>query len=98
MYDSRPGLNSQRLVRLMQQAIERCQLQLDNLTVLTEAATGAYAVTPVIAAIAGAKKVFAIARSSRYGTLEQVASPNTGTSRNCRGKRSPGIYHRKNRR
>lgn len=72
MYDSRPGLNSQRLVRLIQQAIERCELQLDNLTVLTEAATGAYAVTPVIAAIAGAKKVFAIARSSRYGTLEEV--------------------------
>lgn len=72
MYDSRPGLNSQRLVRLIQQAIELCELQLDNLTVLTEAATGAYAVTPVIAAMAGAKKVFAIARSSRYGTLEQV--------------------------
>ncbi|RCJ18243.1 hypothetical protein A6770_06625 [Nostoc minutum NIES-26] len=72
MYDSRPGLNSHRLVRLIQQAIGRCELQLDNLTVLTEAATGAYAVTPVVAAIAGAKKVFAIARSSRYGTLEQV--------------------------
>lgn len=72
MYDSRPGLNSHRLVRLIQQAIERCQLQLNDLTVLTEAATGAYAVTPVVAAIAGAKKVFAIARSSRYGTLEQV--------------------------
>ncbi|MFN6572164.1 hypothetical protein [Dendronalium sp. ChiSLP03b] len=72
MYDSRPGLNSHRLVRLIQQAIQRCELQLDNLTVLTEAATGAYAVTPVVAAIAGAKKVFAIARSSRYGTLEQV--------------------------
>lgn len=72
MYDSRPGLNSHRLVRLIQQAIERCQLQLNDLTVLTEAATGAYAVTPVVAAIAGAKKVFAIARSSCYGTLEQV--------------------------
>ncbi|MBH8576327.1 hypothetical protein I8752_25715 [Nostocaceae cyanobacterium CENA369] len=72
MYDSRPGLNSHRLVRLIQQAIGRCELQLDNLTVFTEAATGAYAVTPVVAAIAGAKKVFAIARSSRYGTLEQI--------------------------
>ncbi|WGV24087.1 hypothetical protein [Halotia branconii] len=72
MYDTRPGLNSQRLVSLMQQAVQRCELQLDNLILLTEAATGAYAVTPVIAAIAGAKKVFAIARSSRYGTLEEV--------------------------
>ncbi len=72
MYDTRPGLNSQRLVSLIQQAVQRCELQLDNLIVLTEAATGAYAVTPVVAAIAGAKKVFAIARSSRYGTLEEV--------------------------
>ncbi|WP_341524665.1 hypothetical protein WKK05_18715 [Nostoc sp. UHCC 0302] len=72
MYDTRPGLNSQRLVSLMQQAVKRCELQLDNLIILTEAATGAYAVTPIIAAIAGAKKVFAIARSSRYGTLEEV--------------------------
>lgn len=72
MYDTRPGLNSQRLVSLMQQAVKRCELQLDNLIIFTEAATGAYAVTPIIAAIAGAKKVFAIARSSRYGTLEEV--------------------------
>jgi len=72
MYDSRPGLNPQRLIRLIQQAIERCDLQLDKLTVLTEAATGAYAVTPIVAAIAGAKKVFALTRSSRYGTLEAV--------------------------
>lgn len=72
MSDTRPGLNPQRLVNLMQQAVERCNLQLDNLTVLTEAATGAYVVTPVLTAIAGAKKVFALTRSSRYGTVEEV--------------------------
>lgn len=72
MLDTRPGLNPRRLVNLMQQAIERCHLQLDDAIVLTEAATGAYAVTPVIAAMAGSPKVFALARSSRYGSLEEV--------------------------
>lgn len=74
MHDNRPGLNPYRLVTLMKQAIERCNLQLQNAIVLTEAATGAYAVTPVIAAMAGAKKVFALTRSSRYGTFEEVVA------------------------
>ncbi|MEA5604942.1 hypothetical protein [Nostoc sp. UHCC 0252] len=72
MSDTRPGLNPHRLVSLMSQAVERCNLQLQNAIVLTEAATGAYAVTPVVAAIAGAKKVFALTRTTRYGTVEQV--------------------------
>lgn len=72
MSDRRPGLNPYRLVALMRQAIERCDLQLHNTTVLTEAATGAYAVTPVIAAMAGAKKVIALTQNSRYGTIEDV--------------------------
>jgi hypothetical protein len=67
-----PGFNPQRLVTLMQDAIGRCELQLHEKTVLTEAATGAYAVTPVLAAMAGAKKVFAIAQNSRYGTVKEV--------------------------
>jgi hypothetical protein len=72
MSDSRPGLNSQRLVNLMQQSIKRCDLQLQQATILTEAATGAYVVTPVLAAMAGAEKVYAISRSTRYGSAEQV--------------------------
>lgn len=72
MSDRRIGLNPHRLVALMRQAIERCNLQLYDTTVLTEAATGAYAVTPVIAAMAGAKKVIALTKNSRYGTIEDV--------------------------
>ena len=72
MTDTRPGLNPHRLVTLIQQAIKRCDLQLQNAIILTEAATGAYATTPVIAAIAGAKKVFAITRNSRYGSVDEV--------------------------
>lgn len=72
MSDNRPGLNSYRLVSLMRQAIERCNLQLQNAIVFTEGATGAYAVTPVIAAMSGAAHVFVIVRGGRYGTAEQV--------------------------
>jgi hypothetical protein len=72
MSDSRPGLNPQRLITLIRQSVQRCDLHLQNLTILTEAATGAYVVTPVIAAIAGAAKVFAIVRGSRYGSVEEV--------------------------
>ena len=64
-----PGLDGRRLVRLMTAAIERCQLDLAGQVVLTEAATGAYAVTPVLAALAGAQ-VCALAAATRlcHGT------------------------------
>ena len=68
-----PGLHPDRLIRLMKQAIQRCQLDLSGLTVLTEAATGAYVVTPVIAAMAGASRVFAIAKDTRFGSAREAA-------------------------
>ena len=69
--DNRPGLNPRRLVYLMQEAVRRCELDLRGVTVLTEAATGAYVVTPVLAAMAGAD-VYAVTRTTRYGTVEEV--------------------------
>lgn len=50
----------ERVRRLIPEAIERFELDLSGLTVLTEAATNFYALTPVIAAVAGAEKVFAV--------------------------------------
>jgi hypothetical protein len=70
--DQRPGLNPRRLLSLIEASIERCRLDLSNKVVLTEAATGAYVVTPVIAAIAGAKQVYALTRDTCYGTLDEV--------------------------
>lgn len=58
-----------RLVALMERTIAATGLDLSGLTVLTEAATGAYAVTPVIAALAGAARVHAVARPSRHGSV-----------------------------
>lgn len=78
MTEGRPGLNPARLVRLMQAAIEDCQLRLVDLTVLTEAATAAYAVTPVLAALAGADRVFALASPTRYGSAEEAARATLG--------------------
>ena len=67
-----PGYEPARLVRLMREAIQRCELDLRGSVVLTEAAIGAYVVTPILAAMAGAECVFAVTRSTRYGSIDQV--------------------------
>jgi hypothetical protein len=69
--DIRPGLNPRRLMRLMQTAIERCDLDLTGLTVLTEAASGPYVVTPVLAAMAGAN-VYALAADNGYSSSDEI--------------------------
>jgi len=66
-----PGLNPPRLIRLMKAAIERCQLDLNGRKVLTEAANGAYVVTPVLAAMAGAQ-VSALAAATSYATADEL--------------------------
>jgi hypothetical protein len=66
-----PGLEPRRLVRLMGTAIERCRLDLTGLAILTEAASGSYIVTPVLAAMAGGT-VYALAASTKYATAEEL--------------------------
>jgi len=68
---SPPRLNPVRLLRQALKASQRCSLDLKDLTVLTEAANGPYVITPIMAAIAGAK-VFAITRSTRYGSFQEI--------------------------
>ena len=70
--DVRPGLHPLRLARLVDEAVVRCALDLTGAVVLTEAATASYAVTPVIAARAGASRVYAVTRSTRFGSVDQV--------------------------
>jgi hypothetical protein len=67
----RPGLDPQRLIRLMEAAIDRCHLDLTGYTVLTEAASGAYVITPVLAAMAGAH-VIALAAGTSYATGDDL--------------------------
>src|SRR4051794_41331363 len=85
--DTRPGLDPRRLVRLMREAVDRCDLDLDGLTVLTEAASGAYVVTPVLAAMAGAD-VVAVAAGDAHsppegipGLTRRLAPPAGGAQR-----------------
>lgn len=68
--------NWKRVERLIDRAIEKMALDLTDLTVLTEAASGAFAVTALAAARAGAKRVYAVARTSPYGELSEVLSYN----------------------
>jgi hypothetical protein len=61
----------ERIRRLLTETIKLFDLDLRGMTVLTEAASGNYYVTPLIAALAGAK-VYAIARDSEFGEKEEV--------------------------
>lgn len=70
--DRLAGPDTRRLCRLMLRAVHRLELELAGRVVVTEAASGAYAVTPVIAALAGAREVHAVASDSRFGTADQV--------------------------
>jgi hypothetical protein len=72
--DRRPGLNFRRLVTLMRAAVRRLDLDLTGRAVVTEAATGAYAVTPVLAALAGARRTRALAGDSVYGTADEAVA------------------------
>lgn len=66
------GGNPERLLALCAEAVDRLELDLRGRTVVTEAATGAYAVTPLLAAMAGATEVRALSRDSKYGTARDA--------------------------
>ena len=65
-------MNIKRIEKLIGDAIDTYNLDLSGLTVFTEAASGNYVVTPLIAALAGSDRVFAITRDSRYGEAVDV--------------------------
>jgi hypothetical protein len=65
-------MNIKRIEKLIGNAIATYNLDLSGLTVFTEAASGNYVVTPLIAALAGSDQVFAITRNSKHGTAADV--------------------------
>lgn len=67
-YVAYPMMNEIRAQQLVRQAIKTFSLDLHGLVVLTEAASGLYALTPLIAACAGADRVLALTRDSRFGS------------------------------
>ena len=60
-----------KLIDKLVRQVNALQLNLKGKTVLTEAATGAYIVTPVLAALAGAT-VYAYSKTTRYGKVDEV--------------------------
>ncbi len=60
------------VLRLVERAIARHELDLNGMTVLTEAATGYYRATATLAALAGAAAVYAVARDSDFGAREDA--------------------------
>lgn len=59
------------MINKIQKSIIKFNLDLKDKVVLTEAATGNFAVTPILAAYAGAK-VYAFTKQSKYGSIENV--------------------------
>ncbi|MCM2284756.1 MAG: hypothetical protein NDI81_08250 [Desulfobacula sp.] len=75
--------NPLRLRRVIYKTIDSLNLDLKNLTVLTEAASGPYAVTPIIAAVAGADRVLALTRDSSYATVDEVKEQTRALEKIC---------------
>jgi hypothetical protein len=65
--------NPKRVISIIDRIIAKLELDLSGLTVLTEAASGPFVCTPLLAARAGAQ-VIAITRNSSYGTADEVIS------------------------
>lgn len=65
-------MNQSRAVRLMKSVIADLEVDLRGMNVLTEAASGPFVVTPVLAALAGARRVVAVGRSSAWGSFAEV--------------------------
>jgi hypothetical protein len=67
-------LDLNRCHRLAMETIRVLGLDLSGLAVLTEAATGVFALTASLAALAGANRVFVVGRNSRYGTAQEAVA------------------------
>jgi hypothetical protein len=63
-----------RLARLSRDAVARMSIDLSDIQVLTEAATGPFAATAVIASLAGASEVVAVTRDSKWGKANDAIS------------------------
>jgi len=67
------GHERRRINRIMETAISDLDLDLRDIGVLTEAASGYFATTPLLAALAGASSVVAVGRDSRFGSYREIA-------------------------
>jgi hypothetical protein len=87
--------NAIRLVTLIEQTIAFLELDLSGFTVLTEAASGPYVVTPIIAGLAGAEHVLALTRDSQWASAEEVIMQTRALEALCRIEGSTEIRTRR---
>ncbi len=66
------GTVASRLKRLIAELVDRFGLDLSGLTVYTEAASGPYLPAPILTALAGARRVYAVTHDSRYAPAQAV--------------------------
>lgn len=71
-YELLRDINIFRANRLAQSAIQKFSLSLRGLNIFTEAASGYFMFTSIIAALAGAQKVYALAKDSRHGKAADI--------------------------
>lgn len=76
-----------RINLLVDETINKLDLRLKNFTVLTEAATGFYSLTPIIAAKAGAN-VIAVAKTSRFGNKVDIIKSHKKNSTKLRSSKT----------
>ena len=74
------------LIDKLKKRVTALNLDLKGKTVLTEAASGAYVVTPVLAALAGAR-VYAYTRTTRYGTMGEVFANTKSLMETCQDQK-----------
>lgn len=85
------SFNYDRTGRLIEESIERIELDLDGLSVYTEAATGGFAATAATAAAAGAERVYALTADSPYGSAAE-ARAHTQTLTERVGEKSALVF------
>lgn len=63
-----------RLKKICNESIELLNLDLSGLTIVTEAASGLFITTPLIALMAGAKEVICLTKDTVYGKVSEIKS------------------------
>jgi 5,10-methylene-tetrahydrofolate dehydrogenase/methenyl tetrahydrofolate cyclohydrolase len=66
------AVTSRQVAAFARKLVSKYELDLHGLTVLTEAASGAYLWNPLIAVMANADRVVTFCKSTRYGTAEEI--------------------------
>jgi len=74
-------VNDARIARLLRGAVEKFGLAMRSRTVLTEAGSRYFSLTPVLAALGGAERVYALTRDSRYGTADAIEAETMAQAR-----------------